>query len=97
MVGHLRWSDSFPGYSRLVRNVSRRCTKDASDSTRAIRGFDVDLVPDGHNKKCGRETTSRLVVALQTLPGYIEQCAGRMDRLHRVQPAHSTRGMEELP
>lgn len=97
MVGHLRWSDSFPGYSRLVRHVSRWCAKDASDSTWAIRGFDVDLILDGHNKKCGGKTTSGLVISLQTLPRYIEQCAGRMDCLHRIQPAHSTRGLEELP
>lgn len=27
MVGRLRWSDSFPDYSRLVRNVSRRSSR----------------------------------------------------------------------
>jgi hypothetical protein len=97
MVGHLRWSDSFPDYSRLVRNVSCRCAKDASDSTWVIRGSDVDLIHDRYNQKCGGKTASGLVVALQTLPGYVEQCAGRMDRLHRIQPAYSTRGMEELP
>lgn len=97
MVCRLRWSDSFPNYSRLVRNASRRCAKDASDGTWVIRGFNVDLIPDRYNQKCGRKTASGLVVALQTLQGYTEQCAGRMDRLHRIQPAYSTRGMEELP
>lgn len=88
---------SFPDHPRLVRNVSSRCAKDASNGTRAIRGFDADLTPNGYNKKCGWEATSGLVVALQTLPRHIKQCADRMDRLHRNQPAHSTGGMAELP
>lgn len=67
MVCHLCRPSPFPDYPRLVRNVSDRGAEDASDRPRTACGSNVDLVFDGYNKECGGQTTTRLVVALQTL------------------------------